>query len=327
MCSAATNPLLTHRVPLGRTGLSITPLGLGGAWIGRRDRGYDDELAVRTVVRAVELGVNLIDTSPSYQGGESERRIGLALGELERHGRRRSELVICTKAGTRVRPYDYSGEAIRRSLELSLQALRTDYLDIALVHDPRSLEPVLAPGGALDAIAKLKDEGIVRAIGLGVRDHDMHRELIASGRIDVSLVYRDYNLLYQSVRESVLPLAAERGVGVMNGMAVLGGLLGGRNPLDVAGELDAPSGGKGGGIYRTRGTEAQRAHALWSFARERQIPLLALNLQYILREPRIASTLLGAAQADEIEEDVRMALHPLPDGIWEDLSEEVTAPL
>jgi aryl-alcohol dehydrogenase-like predicted oxidoreductase len=291
-------------------------LGLGGAWIGQTADGAKDESAVRTVVRAVELGINLIDTSGMYQRGESERRIGLALEELRRRGVRREDLVISSKTGTRTHPHDYSGDGTKRSIEASLKALRTDYLDLALVHDPHSLEPVLAPGQALDTLQQLKEQGVVRAIGLGVRDRGFHCRLIESGRIDVSLTYHDYNLLYRQAADDLLPAAAARGVGVMNGMAILGGLLGGRDPLEVAGELNSPSLGARHNIYHARGTEAQRARAFWDFAREHNIPLLALNLQFIFREPRIASTLLGASSPEEIEEDVRMAQFPLPAELW-----------
>jgi D-threo-aldose 1-dehydrogenase len=316
MTSATTTIPLTQRVPLGRTGFQVSPLGLGGAWIGQTADGVKDELAVRTVVRAVELGINVIDTSGAYQRGESERLIGLALDELRRRGVRREDLLISSKTGTRSHPHDYSGDGTKRSIETSLKALRTDYLDIALVHDPHSLEPVLAPGAALDTLQQLREQRVVRAIGLGVRDRGFHCQLIESGRIDVSLTYHDYNLLYRQAADDLLPAAAAHGVGVMNGMAVLGGLLGGRDPLEVAGELGSPTLGARHNIYHARGTEAERARAFWEFARSKNVPLLALNLQFIFREPRIAATLLGASSPEEIEEDVRMAQLPLPDDIW-----------
>lgn len=302
---------LSRRLPLGRTGFNVSPLGLGGAWIGHTAGGASDEVAVRTVVRAVELGINLIDTSGMYQRGESERRIGLALDELRHRGVRREDLFISSKTGTRTHPHDYSGDGTKRSIEASLKALRTDYLDIALVHDPHTLEPVLERGAALDTLQQLKEQRVVRAIGLGVRDRSFHCHLIESGRIDVSLTYHDYNLVYRQAADDLLPAAAARGVGVMNGMAVLGGLLSGDDPLKLAGEL-----GTRQSIYHHHGAEVERARVFWDLARARGVPLMALNLQFIFREGRIASTLLGAASPEEIEEDVRMAQLPLPAEIW-----------
>ena len=91
--------------PLGKTGLQVSAVSLGAAPFGR----VDDEVAAQTVHRALELGVNLIDTSPLYGDGESERRLGLALAAWWAQGGKRSDLVLCTKTGTRSRPYDYSG--------------------------------------------------------------------------------------------------------------------------------------------------------------------------------------------------------------------------
>jgi len=309
------------RVPLGRTGLQVSPLGLGGAWLGLKGNAFDDEQAVGTVLRALELGLNLVDTSPSYAGGQSERRIGLALDEFRRRGGRREQLVLSTKTGTRTRPHDYSGDGTRRSVEASLKALRTEYLDVVLVHDPVSLELVTAKDGALEALHRLKREGLVRAVGLGVRDLGFHRRLIEAGLIDVSLTYRDFNLLSQDLLREILPLAKERGAGVLNGMALVGGLLGGGDPLEYASDPSRHNAKARYWIYLPQNDEGARARALWEFCRARKVSLLALNLQFCLRERRIASTLVGAARPEEIEEDVRMARTPIPDGVWAALEE------
>jgi aryl-alcohol dehydrogenase-like predicted oxidoreductase len=310
------SPFATRRVPLGRTGLQVSPLGLGGAWLGLKGNAFDDDQAVATVLRALDLGLNLIDTSGSYSSGQSERRIGLALDEFRRRGGRREQLVLSTKTGTRTRPHDYSGDGTRRSIEASLAALRTDYLDVALVHDPQALEPVMAPGGALEVLHRLKSEGVIRAVGLGVRNHEFHRRLIEAGEIDVSLTYRDHNLVNQSIVQDLLPLAEARGIGVLNGMVLVGGLLAGGDPLKYASDPALHGATPRRGIYVPKDQETSRACAAWEFAQNRKVPLLALNLQFSLCERRIATTLLGASRPEEIEEDVRMALAPLPDGIW-----------
>ena len=139
-----TRPFPFPKRPLGRTGIRVTPFGLGGAWLGRTPAGFDDDLAAAAVHRALEAGINLIDTSPLY--GESERRVGLALEAWYRRGGRREDFILSTKTGTRTRPHDYSGPATRRSVEESLRLLKTDYFDIVHVHDPSDLAPVLASG-------------------------------------------------------------------------------------------------------------------------------------------------------------------------------------
>jgi aryl-alcohol dehydrogenase-like predicted oxidoreductase len=297
---------------LGRAGAYVTPLGLGGAWLGRTADGLlDESMGIATVLRALELGVNLIDTSAAYLRRESERFIGLALEEWYRHGGRREDLVLTTKTGTHVRPPDYSAEATRESVARSLELLKTDYLDVVLVHDPHDLSPVLAPGGALEALQTFKAQGVVHAIGLGVRAHALHRRLIEAGLIDVSLTHRDYQLLNQSAVEGVLEVAAAHDVGVLNGSPTLNGLLGGGDPLEFVRERETR-----GWRPQFSNEEVQRARALWEFGQAHGISLLALNLQFCRRESRIAATLVGASQPEQIEADVAAMLAPIPGKVW-----------
>ena len=300
-----TNTALPRR-RLGRTNFHVTPIGLGGAHLGRTPDGFSDKLAAATVHRALELGVNLIDTAPLY--GESQRRIGLALAEWYRQGGRREDLFISTKTGRSAGGgKDYSADATRRSVEESLRLLRTDYLDILLVHDPNDLAPVLGPVGALQALQKLKDEGVIRAIGLGVRSHEFHRRCIETGEFDVSLTFCDYNLIDQGAAQGVLETSASHDVGVLNGTAVMLGLLSGRDPRKTT--------------LQGRDQQTQRAYELWKWSQSQGVNLLALNLQFCMREQRIASTLVGAANPAEIEADVAALSDEIPDEIWEDLCE------
>lgn len=296
---------------LGHTGAHVTPLGLGGAWLGYTTNGIDASVGIATVLRALELGVNLIDTSAAYLRRESERFIGLALEAWYRRGGRREDLVLTSKTGTHVRPPDYSAAATRESIARSLELLKTDYLDVAFVHDPHDLTPVLAPGGALEALQAFKAQGIIRAIGLGVRTHAFHRRLIEAGLIDVSLTFRDYHLLDQSAAEGVLEVAAAHNVGVLNGSPTLNGLLGGGDPLQFVRDLETS-----GRRPRYSNAEVQRAHALWAFAQAHGISLLALNLHFCRRESRIAATLVGASCPAQIEADVAAITAPVPAEVW-----------
>ena len=142
---------LSRREP-GGTGLQVTTVGLGGAWLGKTADGFSDDVAIATVHRALERGINLIDTSPLY--GESERRVGLALEAWYARGGKRSDVVLTTKTGTRTQPRDYSGPGTRRSIGESLRLLKTDYLDAVFVHDPEDLAPALEKGGAFDELRR-----------------------------------------------------------------------------------------------------------------------------------------------------------------------------
>ena len=304
-----------HDRPLGGTGRRVTPLGLGGAWLGRTQNGLDEAVGIATVRRALDLGLTVVDTSAGYLGGRSEAIIGKALRSWLREGGCREDLVISTKTGTRKwRDRDYTALGTYLSVETSLDLLGLDYLDVVLVHDPPSLEPVLAPGGAWEALKALKTEGTVRAIGLGVRSHAFHRRIIDTGACDVVLTYRDYNLLHQTALEGVLKPAAERGVGVFNGMTIMGGLLGGRNPSTVMAGKDNPI---------SEETEIRQAEALWAWARERGVNLWALNLQFCMRQSRIASTLVGASTPEQVETDVGAAQAAIPREVWQALPDQL----
>ncbi len=310
---------------LGRTGLMVTALGLGGAWLGHSREGYDEGRAIGAVLRALELGISLIDTSGDY--GPSERFIGLALEEWYRRGGRREDLILCTKTDHRTdKQSGYSAENTRQSVVNSLELLKTDYLDIYLIHDPQEVDTLLRPGAAWDTLKALKKEGVIRAMGLGARPHEFHRRLIETGEADVSLTFGDYNLLDQTAAEGVLAPAATKDVGVLNGMVTMIGLLGGRDPCEVARE-------RFGWIERDDNEHAarfrpmiQRAREMWQWATERKINFLALAIQYSLRDPRIASNLMGVSHAERIEEDVAAVQTPIASEVWAEFEERFGLP-
>ena len=191
----------------GRTEMRVKAMGLGCGPLG--EARHTDQEAIECVRRAIELGINFVDTSPLY--GESERRVGLAL-----EGGYRDAIYLETKIGTHpLRRGDYSAEATKWSVGNSLQLLKTDYLDSVLIHDPDDIEDPLRPGRCLDTLLKMKEEGVIGFVGLGVRSHAFHRRIIETGLSDISLSYLDYTLLNQSAAETVMPLAAKHDVGLI----------------------------------------------------------------------------------------------------------------
>lgn len=292
---------------LGSTGLHVTPVGLGGAYLGRTPDGESDEIGVDTVLHALEAGVNLIDTSPAYCRGESERRVGLAIDAWRQRGGSREDFVLSSKTGTRTRPHDYSYDGTMASIGKSLELLRTDYLDLALVHDPYTIEPPLAEDGAFCALERLREEGVVRAIGLGARPHEFHQRCLAAGKIQASLTFADYNLLYQSAVAGVFEPAARQRSGVMNAMVLLSGLLGGPEPRTIAAKLPA----------RTDPERVARAQEMWRWAADHGLDLLTLNLHFCLAQPLVHATLLGAATPAQLEADLAAIAAPVPAALWE----------
>jgi aryl-alcohol dehydrogenase-like predicted oxidoreductase len=187
--------------------------------------------------------------------------------------------------------------------------LKTDYLDLLLVHDPADLEPVFAPGGALEALESLKEQGVIGHIGLGQRRHDFHRRAIESGRFDVILTYHDHHPLRTTAATELLPLAARHDVGVLNGGPLAQGLLVGRDP-DTVDE---------GVRQRNSERDFAAARRFYHWCRERGVSMLAVALQFSLRQPLIHCTLTGVTTRAELVENLRAATTPLPDGIWEEL--------
>ncbi len=297
-------PAMLPRKRLGRTGVQVTALGLGGASLhGSYGRRNTEERALETVRRALELGIRYFDTSPGY--GESERRMGLGL-----EGWPRSDYFLATKTGTGTQPKDYTAEGTLRSVERSLERLRTDYLDLLLIHDPDDFEPSFAPGGALEALERLKSEGVIRAIGLGVRSHEFHHRAIRDGRFDVILTYLDYTLIDQGARP-LLEAARAADVGVVLGSPLATGFLTERPVGQVASERGMPE----------DHPWPVAAGALQRWARERGESLVRLALQFCLQEPAAAVTLAAALTPEEVEANVRAALDPVAPETWRALAE------
>ena len=296
--------MLTQSTPLplrrlGRTELEVTCLGMGGAGIGRGD--VTDDEAIEAVHRAIDLGINYLDTAPLY--GESERRVGLALADGWRE-----KIYLATKIGTHPEwRGDFSASGTRRSVENSMRLLGTDYLDVCLVHDPDSMDPVVAKDGAFDELQRMREEGLLKFIGLGVRQHEFHKIAIETGVVDVILTYLDYTLLSQTANDWLLPLAAENDIGVINGSPIAMGLLSGIEP-DVSAErmhLDT--------------SDAEKAHRLYQWATDNDLNVLNLAIQFCFRQPRIAMSLTGSKNATEVEQNFAAATTPVPDDVWEQL--------
>lgn len=297
------------RKTLGRTGIEVTHLGVGG-FLGllldpEATPAQREEAGVEAVSRAVELGVRYFDTSPAYGDGLSERHLAAGLAALDPGVR--AGLTVSTKVGTHLeRRYAYGADDVRWCFDGSRELLGA--VDVVLVHDPASdehIDTILGPGGAFDALEELKAAGEIRAIGLGVRPHRFLRRAMESGRADVIPSY-DYHL----IRRSAAPLlaeAAEAGVGVINGSPYQSGLLAG---VDLVREARR---------WRPEHADVARARQIAAWCAERDLDVGAAAVQFSLREPRIDATLVGPRTAAEVESCLGHATAELPEGVWEEL--------
>lgn len=294
----------------GRSELSIPVIPFGTQGFGNMFGPVADDEAVGLIHRAIALGVNHFDCARCY--GDSMRKLALALRSVPRERviisgrlclhRLRSELQ---------RELAPTAEDAIRDVEDQLTLLGIDYFDAILVHDPAEMEPVLAPGGALEGLLQLKARGLVRNVGFGMRPHDFHRQALATGEVDVMLTFNDYNLLRQTAAEpgGILEEAARRDVGVLNGFSIVRGILTG---VDVD---EAARRGRW-----TNQEDIARARRMRAWAMERGVSLLALALQFCLREPRIHGNPLGNQNIAELEQNVAAVTAPLPEGIWEEFA-------
>jgi aryl-alcohol dehydrogenase-like predicted oxidoreductase len=204
---------MDHRV-IGRTGLSVTPIGFGAFKIGRNvgskyESAYElpsEDEAAALLNGVLDLGINYIDTAPAY--GLSEERIGAALAQ------RRDEFVISTKVGERfvggASTFDFSRAAIEESIGRSRKRLRTDVLDIVFIHsDGRDLE-ILSATDAVATLVDLRERGVIRAVGFSGKT--VEGAIAASAVCDALMV--EYHMEDTSHAE-LLRDWAHRGIGVV----------------------------------------------------------------------------------------------------------------
>ena len=293
---------------LGRTELEIPVIPFGTMGFGNNFGFVADDEAVALIKHGVALGANHFDCARCY--GDSMRKLGLALREIPR-----ADVIItgrlCCHSGAPWGGYrgpgeaDYSAQRAIHDVEDQLEMLGTDYFDGMLIHDPNRIEPTLARDGTLAGLLQLKARGQVRNVGYGMRPHEFHLEVIATGDVDLILCFSDYNLIRRTATDTVLPAAAAADVGVMNGWSILRGLLTGAD-IDKAREQSR---------YKND-EDADAARRIWRWCRQEEIDLLQLAIQFCLQEPRIHGNPIGSLNVAQLEANIRAACTPLDESVW-----------
>ena len=298
------------RVILGSTGLSVSPLCVGCAPLGDMPEtfgyGVGEERALRTLEAVLESPINFLDTAASYGDGESERRIGEA---LKSKGGLPDGVVLATKADRDLQTGDFSGEQMRRSVERSLKLLGLDRLQLVYLHDPEheSFERLMAPGGAVEVLRDLRDEGVIEHLGVAGGPIEMKIRYVETGLFEAVITHNRYTLLDRSA-EPLLDVAAGRGVALLNAAPYGSGIL-----------------AKGPDVYaRYEYQEApqemvERARAMQKVCEEFGVPLAAAALQFSMRDPRVASTIVGISRPERIGQTLDLAAEPIPEELWERL--------
>jgi D-threo-aldose 1-dehydrogenase len=295
--------------PLGRTGLRVTALCVGGSPLGNMSAlyGYEvsTERALRTL-RAVLAGpINFLDTSNNYGDGESERRIGAALREA---GGLPDGFVLATKVD-RDASGDFSGARVRRSLQESLERLGLERLALVYLHDPEhiSFEDGVAPGGPVQALVELQREGLIDHLGVAGGPIDLMRRYIRTGAFEVVITHNRFTLVDRSA-EPLLDEARELDVAVVNAAPFGGGVLA-KGPAAVRDYAYGPA----------HPDVMARIEAMDAACARYDVPLAAAALQFSLREARVASTIVGISAPERVEETVALARWLIPEALWDEL--------
>ena len=316
----------------GRNALPVTTLGLGTAPIGNFRRRLEDEQARAVVDASWAAGIRYFDTAPFYGHGLAEHRLGEAL-----RWRPRQEFVVSTKVGRLLHPierrqlrsadyvdalpfaveYDYSHDAIMRSVEDSLQRLALERIDILLVHDvdvythgvamqQHHFDQLMTSGWK--ALQRLRDDGTVASVGLGVNESEVCLEALRRHDFDAFLLAGRYTLLEQAPVRDFLPLCEERGASVIIGGVFNSGILA---TGDVAGAAYN---------YEPAPTEERsRTARISAICAEFEVGLPAAALHFVLAHPAISTTVVGTRSVEHLLECAAAMAEPIPSSFWDEL--------
>ena len=303
-----------------RTGIEISRLSLGTAAFGGLYTSVTDLDCTDTLLTALDYGINFIDTAPHYGKGISERRIGRTLASRDR-----STFVISTKVGrlllpsqtdideyfmdadnTVARKFDFSASGVRQSLEASLERLGMDSVDILFIHDPDENADV-AILEAYPELDRMRSEGIVKAIGVGMNQCEIPTRIMRETDIDMVLIAGRYSLLDQRALDELLPTALERNVDVIAAGVFNSGIL--ANPVKGA-TYD----------YMSASDELlAKAVKIREVLDGYQTSLASAALQFPLRHPAVKSVLVGCRSAAEVATNIEAFNAPIENKTWEDL--------
>lgn len=278
---------------LGKTGLKVSRLSFGASSLGAVFHPVEESQAIAAVHAALECGINYFDVAPAYGATLSESRLGKAL-----QGVPRDRYFLSTKVGKYTRPggygddtLDYSRQRIRASLDESAARLGTDYFDIIHIHDIEyqnraHTEWALTEG--YESVQELKREGRIGGVSFGIYPIDLWRRIFTTIAIDAALVHNHFCLNDTQLLE-LLPIAREKGIGVINGSPFASGLLTDRGPADWH-----PASPEARALFR------QAAE----FCRSQGTSISRLALQFSSQNSEIPTTLFSTANPETVLNNV-----------------------
>lgn len=324
------DPVAKRKWP--RSGLETTVMGFGAAPIGNIFRPISEEDSTALIKAAWDAGVRYFDTAPMYGHGLSEARCGHALRWYPR-----DQFVLSTKVGRLLKPrkraeidfapwvdglpfephFDYSYDGAMRSIEDSLQRLGLEHIDIALIHDVdvfthgKERQPTVfgaAMSGAAKALLKLRDEGVVRAVGVGVNEWQVAHEAIKQQDFDCLLLAGRYTLLEQDALDGFLPLCEQQQVSVILGGGYNSGILAtGAVPGAKYNYAPAPE------------AILDRVRKIEDVCRDFAVPLKAASLQFVLGHPAIPTNIPGVRTVAQLDDNLQTFKATIQPEFWAEL--------
>lgn len=311
---------MTRSKRLGRTELKLPVVGIGTAFVGvptqndtvvevdEAERRLDEELGVRTLVAAIDAGCALIDTAVLYNRGLSETMIGEAL--RMRPGAK-DKVIVTTKAGRWFDRYDFSYDAILRSVEDSLKQMGLDRLKIVYIHDAmgQPMDEVLSDRGALGALRHLQKQGVIDHIGTACNNPPTNLEYIKTGEFDAAVIADCWSLINHIAEREIFAAAAKHDVGLV-----------GATPLERSLLVTGP---KANAKYLNRMFSPEcldHVSRIQQLCQRHKVPMLAVALQWCTRHPQVASVIPGARTPEEAESSLAAAQVEIPDALWKELA-------
>ncbi len=323
-------------VAIGRTDVRVSALGLGTTALANMYEAVDPADVGATLDAAWDAGVRYFDTAPAYGSGLAEQRLGEWLGTHPR-----DEITLSTKVGNTLVPLpdgapgpglfpgalraepvpDFSRDAILRSLEQSLERLRTDRVEMVAIHDPdgaAAIEPGVDPYArssfrqAMDecypALDELRSQGVIGAVGVGMNGWQMLVDFARAGDFDYFLLAGRHTLLEQQAQQELFPVCEERGISLVIGGPYSSGILAtGPGPDARYNYGPAPS------------DVQERVAAIERIGARHGVSLRTLALRFTEIHPAVASVIPGARSVTEVKENAALFAARVPDAVWDEL--------
>ena len=316
---------------LGKTDIELSAIGFGGAPIGDLFENLQDENCYKVLENCFESNINHFDTSPYYGNGLSEQRLGYFLKKIPKN-----KYYLSTKVGRYLTPekeeninrgkwagglnfvpnIDYSYDGVMKSFEQSLDRLGTSKIDVCLIHDVDRYTHgdevdhyfKIAMSGAYKALTKLKEEKIIKAIGIGVNDADMCKRFAEVGDFDCMLLAGRYTLLDQSALDDCIPIAEERNIGIILGGVFNSGILAKGIGEDIT------------YFYQTIPDNIKKKYNEISIICERyDVSVSSVALQFCYANKNISSMVIGMDREEQINHNISSLSKKIPNDLWQEL--------